>query len=390
MLNRFLEKPKITSLGPEISEKVFSLLKVSPEENDNLRIMDSVPEDDLVLIHYLDVNAKVKDVRGIVIDTEARKVVARSFPFTEEYTTDFDLSDLPLNENCQITRAREGTIIRLFQGKNTKRWYMSTHKKINGYRSRWSGLTFGEMFESVWGNAKFEDYLKSGYCYVFLLSHADNRLVCRVKEPCLYHVQTFDPDMKVVFEGLKKPHPHVKDRDVIQSAAKDLTQLAENLNWETHSGLLITEYQNQEIVNCWKITPVEYNLKRDIRGNEPNLRLRYYELRQTPNIFTTQDIRNLFPEKTSVFDEAEKQLKKVLPFLAEKYSSRYREGQFYMLPKEVHIVLERTLQKYDPRIKLEDNIRNSLNECTGHQLNAVIRFMIQEKRLLAESKTCKE
>ena len=400
MLSRFIAKPKITSLGPEIAEKVFSLLGVDPSENDNLRILDEVPEDHLVLIHYLEDSGSgssnspnspnsTKDIRGVVIDTKRGKVVARSFPSTEEFVVGPETKDLeiPLNENCKVTYAYEGTILRLFCGKETSKWYLSTHKKINGYRSRWSGPTFGEMFDSVWGDAHFKDYLSPDCCYVFLLSHTDNRLVCRVSEPKLHHISTFESEsdgkMKVTFRSLLKVHPNVKEREFLEVDSKEeLLKLASGLGWESFSGLLVTEYKNSQISGCWKILSQEYSAKREIRGNEPNFRLRYYELRQGDHPgLGTRDLYQLFPEKASVFEDAESQLKKLLPFLAKKYTARYRKGQFEMLPKNVHLVLERTANSYDPRVKLEENLRISLEELSGHRLNSVVRFMIQEKRL---------
>ena len=230
-----------------------------------------------------------RHIRGVIIDLQEGKIVAKSFPHTEEFTAPADIEkirNIPLSKRCEITKAYEGTIIRLFQGNVTKNWYLSTHRKINGRRSRWSGPSFGEMFDSIWGTPnEFSDYLKPGCCYVFLLSHIDNRLVCQVSEPCIYHVQTFEPSstkrMKATFRGLLLDHPKIKGRDVLEDcqSIEKLINIAQNLDWLKYSGLLVTEYsegakdQEKVIGNCWKIIPSSYQAKRMIRGHGIKARL---------------------------------------------------------------------------------------------------------------------
>lgn len=384
--NRFLEKPKISDLDGNLSKRVFELLGVNQDEDDNLRIFDKVEEDSLILVHYLEPNEQNKHIRGIVIDIENEEIVAKSFPYTEELLPE-EAHELKPENLCNgvVTKAYEGTIIRVFQGKITKNWYLSTHRKINGRRSHWAGPTFGEIFDSVWGDENFSDYFEPGNCYIFLLSHIDNRLVCEVPETQLYYLQTIEKG-SIYSNPLKKDHPNVKYIEPEEIKPENLTKLTSELDWRKYSGLLITFYtvrdDKRTIDRCVKLVSPEYQNRRKVRGNEPNFRLRYLQLRQNDEEdLDVSSIRELFPEKEETFKQVEEQLKELPTFLSDYYTERYVNRNFTILPKETHILLENTKNNFDPRVSIVENIRNNLENSYGRYINAMIRFMLQEKRM---------
>jgi len=390
---RFAEKPLITELFPSQASVIFQLLGVDPKEDPNLRILDEIPEDNLILVHYLEPTLGSRNVRGVIIDVERNQIVAESFPFTKEYLPSNEKAkDIPLDVSCEVTKAFEGTILRVFRGRVTKKWYLSTHRKINGYRSRWSpGASFGQMFEEIWDtNVPWEIYMTPGNCYVFLLSHGANRLVCHIPEPCLHHVQTFEPQagkMSATFSKLLKAHPNVRNQTILNvETTEDLIKEAESLDWRECSGLLVTQYSTgevREILDCWKLVPEGYHQRRGIRGNEPNFRFRYLQLREEKG---TNQIRTLFPEKKELFDKVEKYLKEVPGFLSELFTERYQDNKFVYLPRELHFVLEKTHKTYDNELNLYDNLEKNMNLCNARQINAMIREMLQDRKDQLETK----
>ena len=52
---KFLSKRKISDLSSEMAQKIFTLLSITQSDADKaeVRILDEVPEDDLILVHYL-------------------------------------------------------------------------------------------------------------------------------------------------------------------------------------------------------------------------------------------------------------------------------------------------------------------------------------------------
>lgn len=386
--NRFLKKPKISDLYPECPV-IYKLLQVSSDEDSNLRILDEVPEDNLILVHYLEPTLKTRHIRGVIIDVFNEQIVVESFPYTEEMLPTSKLvKDIPIGGNQEVTKAFEGTILRVFRGRVTHKWYISTHRKIDGRRSRWAGPPFGEMFDSLWGSVVWEDYLSPNSCYVFLLSHGDNRLVCQISEPCIHHVQTFQSikggQMVATFKGLLKEHPNVKIQVVLDiKSVEELIEETEKLDWRDCSGLLVTQYEERPegrvITACWKVVPESYQEKRGIRGNEPNFRFRYLQLRKEEKDRTSQ-IRELFPEKKELFDAVEKYILELPEFLAGFYKERYEKDTFVYLPKEIHHIITTTRQAYAPDLNLCDNLKENMELGDARQLNALIRFMLEERR----------
>jgi len=390
--DRFSGKPCISEEYPLQADKIFNLLEVDPKEDPNLRILDQREEDDLILVHYLEPTPTTQHIRGVIIDVVRGKIVAESFPHTEEYlASSKEALTVPVGESkgpdptrCEVTKAHEGTILRVFRGANSKKWYMSTHRKIDGRRSRWSGPSFGEMFDEIWGVPyEWDEYLKPDACYIFLLSHGANRLVCEIPTPRIYHVQTFvsktDGQMVATNYPLEKKHPGVENQTRLDiSSTEDLIQQAKNLDWKECSGLLVTQYSlTGEITGCWKLVPESYHFRRNIRGNEPNFRFRYLQLKSDGS---EAKIRELFPEKKDLFDQVEKDLKELPKFLVEYFVERYVRKNFIYLPREIHQVLENAKRNPDPTKPVEENISFYIAKSDARQRNAMIRFMLQEKK----------
>ena len=202
-LQKFYTKPRLSSLGSK-AEKMFALLGVKASEDVHLRIFDSIDEGNVILVHYISLSPTVYHVRGVVIDVVNERILCSSFPYTEEYTvvppeTTANPESLQFlkasgkvsfSEDCIVTKAYEGTILRLFSYKGT--WYLSTHKKLDGSKSRWAGPPFGMMFDSIWGkDVPKESIFDPEKCYVLLMSHPDNKLVCDIRVPKLYVVASY-------------------------------------------------------------------------------------------------------------------------------------------------------------------------------------------------------
>ena len=407
MMQRFLSKPKLSELFDAEKEKsICKLIWVSSDDSEaNLRVFDQVEEDNLILLHYLKEESSVYHVRGIVVDTERLEIVGQSFPFTEELSPgdlggyqDSPKYDKPILGDVRdyyITHAYEGTIIRYFQGRVTKKWYLSTHKKIDGRRSRWSGPMFGDVFNSFW---KDPDALGGGLdgsaCYVFLISHPENRLVCKISVSkimllgyftgnCLYSIINPDENILDPMEYLKE---QIQEGSTIEKRESfhvdtldELKEKAEQLSWEDCTGLLLTYWDNvKPRLRCYKVVPDEYTKRRDLRVSEPNFRLRYIQLHVSGG---DEDFRELFPEKEEFFNQVDKDMNVDLPrYLKQLYYERYSMKQFTKLPSEEHYVLEKTRKGYVPGRSILSNLRLTLNECNPRQLNALIKYMYASRK----------
>ena len=161
---------------------------VSSNEETNLHMIHHRPEADL---------KRYGDLRGIVVDTEAKVVVCKSYGYSPTVTE----NKLVLNEDnlisltdennvshlidpttSKITRGFEGTLISVFKHKGTV--YRVTRKKLDPSRSRWgNSKTFIEMYWELGGPTDDElfhpesDY--SPYCHNFIIVHPDVLVVSK-------------------------------------------------------------------------------------------------------------------------------------------------------------------------------------------------------------------
>ena len=116
---------------------------------------------------------ELKAYRGVVVS--GTTIVAPSLGYTPEYNeTELDqIHDLdPMNYS--FYPSREGTLLRVFF--HNGKWYLSTHRKLDAFKSRWgSDTSFGDLFVQSIGQTfdQFTSTLTPGLVYVFMVLHAN-------------------------------------------------------------------------------------------------------------------------------------------------------------------------------------------------------------------------
>ena len=159
-----------------------------------------------------------------------------------------------------------------------------------------------------------------------------------------------------------------------------LITFAKNLKSNECTGLLVTT-QICGSVACHKLVPDEYTKARSIRGNEPNLRLRYLQFRcGDGDSDGLTALRNLYLEKAVLFDDVEKDYECLRGYLESKYVYRYQKRNYLLLPREEYYLLETTHRKYNPEITLAQNLQIRLITSNARQLNAMIKHMKEENK----------
>lgn len=163
-------------------------------------IISSDPEHNLYMVHHKpEANlAEHGQVRGVVVDTLAKTVVARSYGYTPTIVSDQVLlqpgdgnihliDELGLEHTVDPARALfkigfEGTLINVF--KHDGIVYRSTRKRLDPARSRWgNSKTFMDMYWSLGGPSDevlFDPATKySPYCHIFIVVHPDVLVVSK-------------------------------------------------------------------------------------------------------------------------------------------------------------------------------------------------------------------
>src|SRR3989344_6298936 len=88
----------------------------------------------------------LKQCRGVVFNDKT--LVMKAFP----YTVDYNHTELSLIEETMVDFSKfsffdsyEGTLLRVFNFNGT--WFLSTHRKLNAFRSKWSSKeSYGTLF----------------------------------------------------------------------------------------------------------------------------------------------------------------------------------------------------------------------------------------------------
>jgi hypothetical protein len=189
----------------QVKQEVAAILKLGKESFSSWDILSSVPEENLYLVHYktdytnsslsdvIDVE-KYGDLRGIVVDTQAKTVVCRSFGYTPTVVTSWLGTDriaedgtMELVDEDQVPHTLdmskvtikpgfEGTMMRVFL--HNGKVYRCTHRRLDPSRSRWgNSISFSEMYEELHGpsNEDLFDMTKkySPFVHMFLMVHPD-------------------------------------------------------------------------------------------------------------------------------------------------------------------------------------------------------------------------
>lgn len=408
---RYMKTPVIED------SKLLALLNISEECKSLVRVFDE--NDGLKLVHYLDESdPRVHHVRGIVVaNVDGNyKIVCRSFPYTPEITLD-ENSEPMIRELCSQKGvigqdAPEGTLIRAFN--HNGKWFLSTHKKIDGRKSRWNSPPFGEMFDDIIGGVdNIERDLNPEICYVFLMCHPNHVLIRENKQPRLYCVAAYlvnenmrelkrenveevcegggcgiflssDPYLFELENGnIRVPHAvPIKNCDNFLEAVREDRSL---------SGFLIKTLDGK----VYKIVSPQYERLRVLRGNEPNPLYRFVDLYRRAVFLEEQftdvdDFTVLFPAFAEQFHECGKKINHgMLDGMYLHFQTRFVNG-LYAVFSQVEFLLLQKIAKAHPKVidtRIDIATRRMLTEAIKREVLALSPKQMYELVESRKSKT---
>jgi len=329
--------------------------------------VDSHENIEMFCYDYCD-NSTPKDiasVRGVVLHNDS--VIFKGFGYIPEYTVhDLDHVKLayPDVSNYVFYESIEGTLLRVFYALD--RWHISTHKKLNAYKSKWgSNVSFGEQFEKCLPDSvtAFLETLDKTNQYLFVVhSTCENRIVCKTPStPYMLHVGTF---VKGVFTanidvGIARPQM------IKFNTYEDVFCHVEHLNHLKKQGLIM--YTGTEQV---KLLNTRYKKLMKIRNNEPNLTFRYFQLRNDPEL--KQQFVTLFPERQNEINLVEKKLLQISVEIYKTYVKRYVYKEYIPTTPTKHYLLKQchawhTVDRKNNIISL-NKVSQIMNELPTHTI----------------------
>lgn len=365
---------------------------------ENFYLVDEDYKNNLQLYHYNkctnDSLPYIKDSRGVVKSDD--KIVSKSFGYIDEYTVDGDnVSELLENNKkildnvrsfnqSKIYKMYEGTVVRMFFWKH--KWYLSTHKKLNAFDSKWGNSeckTFGEMFVNslsdplvnltttsddvldIFNNFCFQ--LDTSKTYVFLIVHDDlTSMICKRTEetPSCFHIGEFDNKTNLLVEGNTSNLPSLPSLSF--NTVFDLIEYVRKLNHLEHPGVIIY-FPNQTQM---KIYNHNYIKAKELRGNQPDLLYRYLEVRKDNEL--SRQFLDLYKDQEQYLISSELAILDVGKKLFHLYMRRYIHKQYVFVPKCEFMVMQMCHQWHNEN---RDNNKINLDKVLETLENLPIKML---------------
>ena len=203
--------------NPDTFEEILKEKKIRFSRENNLMIMNYDVDADF---H----DPVVQEARGIIIDTEAKRVVC--WPFRKFGNIQEDYADKINWKTARVEEKIDGSIIKLWYYENAWRW--STNACINAEKAMASPeISFMNIIEAA-ENLKEINFskLNHDYTYIFELTSPYNRVVIKYPNISLWHIGTrscVDGEELFTDIGVKKPKTYpLRSVEQCMNAAKRL------------------------------------------------------------------------------------------------------------------------------------------------------------------------
>ena len=365
-----------------------------------IRLSDSDPHSELDMYSYnscTDTDPEIiKKCNGIVFNKE--NIVVDGLPYVKTFnTSDKDL--LPFLDSISQFRtflSYEGVLLRIFYFKD--KWFVSTNKKLNSFRSKWSSKdSYGNILKNsidylysqensdvhnllkdtnVFNPYKsFLNTLNKEHVYLLLLNNTyENRVVCNAPEfPSVYHIGTFIDKKLNLDHNISLPKLQEKHFE----SNEELIHFVNSISVQDNPGVYIFDRNNTP----YQVCKDEYSKLFSVRGNEPSIKFRYLQIRM--NREQVDMFYYLYPKFADQFDNYENILYDCAKQINYNYIKRFIKKKYITVPREDYQIMKKCHQWH-----LQDRERNRIsltkiievmNEESATVLNRIIRKYKNER-----------
>lgn len=329
---------------------------------DQIRVCECA--DGMSLYHYkmVDENSNpiLKQVRGLIFETDTGKLLMRGFPYTPEYTHNHSNLQAIVGglDKYRLTYSYEGTVVRVFYYND--KWHVATTKKLDAKNSYWAmkNVSFEELFRSAidctiqnpngilkqymqergaefFSYDTFFDTLDRTRQYMFLIRPLCENRIVSFFDPAIpvLHVGTFINHIYTLddYIGIQKPVelPEIK-------SVEELTTIVSNLDPFYAQGILLIGNESM-----YKVVSQKYAYLYNLRGNQANLEYRYLQLKkEDPQLLP--DFLTLYPECFGYnFSSVDAKVDKLAKVIFDSYMNRYIHKKYVVLPQPMFIFMSK-------------------------------------------------
>lgn len=261
-------------------------------------------------------------------------------------------------ETVYITETIEGTMINLFYDHPNQTWEIATKNAVGGnywyFRNQYDDHitdhphTFRDMFMDAIGEpihaninqTKIVQNLQKDCCYSFVLQHPENHIVQIIEAARVYLVAVYqitNQDGYHIARYLSIPYiskltfvKELNDKGVIYFPNTIITQISyteleQFLNYSaTCESLVGYTLIDSKIGDRTKMENSRYNMKKNLRGNHPNLQYQYLCLWRIQKV---PEFLKYFPIYEKQFRKFEDQLEQFINNIQTVYYMYYIDKQ---------------------------------------------------------------
>lgn len=310
-------------------------------------------------------------------------------PEKEQY-----ISELIQNHGnyLQFFSSTEGTLLRVFF---YNKWYVSTHRKLDAYQSKWgnSSVSFGKTMEDalislgLTMETLFEKLDQRNVYFFFVSTTPNTRMVSLAPEkPTIVHTATL-VEGKTFSLSCPSPIPHPKP--IAFTTVDEVLEYVKQSDYRKEQGL-IAFYDNG---THFKLMNAKYHLYSQARGNEPSLMFRYLQIRSQPTYAAL--FNEIYPEKVNDFINYENTIVKVAKSIHSSYISRFVMKRQTVVSQDEYSVIRHChgwhiTDREKNKVTVSVVLKTLSSENMVSVLNRLIKRMIKNGKLEKEKKEEKE
>jgi hypothetical protein len=308
--------------------------------------------------HYLECNnnssSELKQYRGSLKALDG-SIVCHSLGFTPEVDVSNEEEMMSivkpfLEGDVKAFLSYESTLLRVYfhlSDEDVGGWYISTFRKIDAFKSKWGGSkSFGQLFEeclnipsseeqNVLSRKPLQEWCEKNlnrstqYCYI-IRTYNENRIVCQgYDKPSLFLIGTYERDVLDI-DMTKCDIPSLNIATV-----EDLQERMKEVDYSKSQGIILINEKGE----CVKVMKQEYVEAFKLRGNQPNILLRYIELQQQGDGERVERFFNMYPEHKDTIITFTEVIEDICNFIFRKYRNRFIRKQVAIVPPDLYYII---------------------------------------------------
>lgn len=333
----------------DMRQALFDHLKIEASEQPLVKIVEI---QDLLHLTYKGCSSdtNLRSIRGLILDKDTFQIVCPSTPYTVKVSSSKKEKIRGLFDGVNISEVDihpmyEGTIIKVYYHKDVM--YVSTQNMIDAYESYWDSISFGKMFDDIIGLYKDVNFDKDT-CYTLFMTHPSNRIVCRENKKCLYFIDSYHKNPSELEDSVQDaslgilPECITRQENIHVESVDELIRRVNRLDITKSTGYIIKKEDDTYV----QVVSSRYLMFKSIRGDIPNLYIRYLELRNTgTSLDRLQDFVNMYPDKEKLFCKIESELRAKYMILYKLHEDGYSKKQHTTAIHSSYITLLEKMEK---------------------------------------------